>query len=101
LARDFQHAIGRAVLQGQIECARWLLANGARMEPGTVMGARETLDADGIRFAPEMNVPSTDEHGDRLAPLAMVLETYRGTSRESTRFLRSSRNAAIYLRTRR
>jgi hypothetical protein len=75
-ARDFQHALGRAMLQGQIECARWLLANGARMEPGIVMGACETLDADGIRFAAEANAPFTDEHGDRLAPLAMVLETY-------------------------
>ncbi len=75
-ARDFQHALDRAVLQGQIECARWLLANGARMEPGIVMGACETLDADGIRFAVEMNAPFTDERGDRLAPLAMVLETY-------------------------
>jgi hypothetical protein len=75
-ARDFQHALDRAVLQGQIECARWLLANGARMEPGIVMGACETLDADGIRFASEMNAPFTDEHGDSLAPLAMVLETY-------------------------
>ncbi len=52
-ARDFQHAFDRAVLQGQIECARWLLANGARIEPGIVMGACETLDADGIRFAAE------------------------------------------------
>ena len=75
-ARDFQHAFDRAVLQGQIECARWLLANGARIEPGIVMGACETLDADGIRFAAEANAPFTDEHGDRLAPLAMVLETY-------------------------
>ena len=75
-ARDFQHAFDRAVLQGQIECARWILANGARLEPGIVMGACETLDADGIRFAAEENAPFTDKHGDRLAPLAMVLETY-------------------------
>ena len=75
-ARDFQHAFDRAVLQGQLECARWLLTNGARMAPGIVMGACETLDADGIRFAAEMNAPFTDERGDGIAPLAMVLETY-------------------------
>jgi hypothetical protein len=75
-ARDFQHAFDRAVLQGQIECARWLLGNGAKLEAGTVMGACETLDADGIRFAAEVDAPFTDQHGDRLAPLAMVLETY-------------------------
>src|SRR5215212_11069210 len=28
-ARDFQHAFDRALLQGQIECARWLHAHGA------------------------------------------------------------------------
>jgi hypothetical protein len=75
-ARDYQHAFDRAVLQGQIECARWLLANGARMQPGIVMGACETLDAGGIRFAAEINAPFTDERGDSLSPLAMVLETY-------------------------
>jgi hypothetical protein len=75
-ARDFQHALDRSLLQGQIECARWLLAHGARLEPGMVMGACETLDAKGIRFAAEMNAAFTDAHGDPLAPLAMVLETY-------------------------
>jgi hypothetical protein len=75
-ARDVQHAFGRAVLQGQIACARWLLDRGARVNPGTVMGACEALDANGIRFAAELDAPFTDQHGDRLAPLALVLETY-------------------------
>jgi hypothetical protein len=75
-ARDFQHAFERALLQGKIECARWLLAHGAVKTAGAIMGACETLDDDGIRFADEMNAPFTDEGGDRLAPLAMVLETY-------------------------
>ena len=75
-ARDYQHAFERALLQGKVECARWLLENGARLEPGAIMGACETLDANGIRFAAEMNAPFTDENGDRLAPLGMVLDTY-------------------------
>lgn len=75
-ARDFQHAFDRAVLQGKIDCARWLIDNGARMEAGAIMGACETLDAAGIRFAEELDATFADEHGDRLAPLAMVLETY-------------------------
>jgi hypothetical protein len=75
-ARDFQLAFGRAVLQGEIECARWLLAHGAKVEPGTVMGACEALDADGIRFAAELDAPFTDDHGNRLGPLAMTLDTY-------------------------
>lgn len=75
-AKDFQHAFGRAVLQGQIECARWLLAHGARVEPGDLMGACEALDANGVRLIAELDGAFSDEHGNRLAPLAMVLETY-------------------------
>jgi hypothetical protein len=75
-ARDVQHAFGRAILQGQIECAFWLLEHGAKVDAGAVMGACETLDADGIRFAAKFNAPFTNERGDRLAPLAMVLQTY-------------------------
>ena len=75
-ARDFQHAFDRAVLQGRLECARWLLEHGAKLAPGIIMGACETLKASGFRFLDELNVPYTDARGDRLAPLALVLETY-------------------------
>jgi ankyrin repeat protein len=75
-ARDFQHAFDRAVLQGRLECARWLFEHGAKLAPGIIMGACETLNASGFRFLDELNVPYTDNRGDRLAPLALVLETY-------------------------
>jgi hypothetical protein len=75
-ARDHQHAFDRAILQGKIECARWLHNHGSKVEPGIVMGACETLNAEGIRLLAELNAPFTNAHGDRLAPLAMVLETY-------------------------
>jgi len=76
-ARDFQHAFDRAVLQGQIESARWLYEHGGvQLAPGIIMGSCETLKPEGIRFLAELNAPFTDEHGDRLAPLALVLETY-------------------------
>jgi hypothetical protein len=75
-ARDFQHAFDRALLQGRIETARWLHAQGATLAPGIVMGACETLNADGLRFLVELNAPFTNAEGDRLAPLALVLETY-------------------------
>lgn len=41
-AQDYQHAFDRALLQGRIDCARWLLAHGARLTPGIVMGSCET-----------------------------------------------------------
>jgi hypothetical protein len=75
-ARDFQHAFDRAVLQGQLECARWLFEHGAKLAPGIIMGACETLNSAGFRFLDELNAPYSDHRGNRLAPLALVLETY-------------------------
>jgi hypothetical protein len=75
-ARDYQHAFDRAVLQGQLESARWLHAHGARAAPGIVMGSCETLNVDGFKLLLELGAPLVDRHGDRLAPLALVLETY-------------------------
>lgn len=75
-ASDFQHAFGRAVLQGKIECARWLHEHGAKVVPGIIMGACETLNAAGLQFLTELNAPFTNSEGNHFAPLALVLETY-------------------------
>jgi hypothetical protein len=75
-ARDYQHAFDRAVLQGQLDCARWLHAHGAKLEPGLIMGPCETLEVEGFKFLLELEAPLVNQHGDRLAPLALVLETY-------------------------
>jgi hypothetical protein len=75
-ARDHQHAFDRALLQGKLECARWLHGNGAKLEPGLVMGVCETLNPAGLGFLAELRAPFTDSKGDRLAPLALALETY-------------------------
>jgi hypothetical protein len=75
-ARDHQHAFERALLQGQIECARWLHAHGAKLVPGIIMGCCETLKLSGFKFLLELGAPIATAHGDRLAPLALVLETY-------------------------
>jgi hypothetical protein len=75
-AADYQHALGRAVLQGSLDCARWLLEHGAKLEPGLAMGACEALNAKGMAFLAQIGAPLTDDAGNRLAPLAMVLETY-------------------------
>lgn len=75
-ARDYQHAFERALLQGKLECARWLLEHGAELVPGVVMGACETLNPAGLGFLADLGAPFTNAQGDRLAPLALVLETY-------------------------
>lgn len=90
-ARDFQHAFDRALLQGQIATARWLRTQGAQIEPGSVMGACETLNSDGLRFLLELGAPVADDRGNRLAPLALALETRRA----SMRCWISSRRATI------
>ena len=73
---DLEHALDRAVLQGRIETARRLLALGARVPRGAWMGPAETLSGAGMEFLLGLGVEVEDERGDRLAPVAMVLETY-------------------------
>jgi len=75
-ARDHQHAFDRALLQGKLESARWLHEQGAKLAPGIVMGACETLNPAGLGFLADLGAPFTDNKGDRLAPLALALETY-------------------------
>src|SRR4051812_27227511 len=75
-ARDFQHAFDRALLQGKLESARWLFEHGAKLTPGIVMGSCETLNPTGLGFLAELGAPFTDAKGNRLAPVALALETY-------------------------
>src|SRR5580700_664390 len=75
-AQDLQHAFDRACLQGQLETARRLHAMGARVVPGLVMGPCETLNADGLAFLLDLGAELTDKNGDRLAPVALLLQTY-------------------------
>jgi ankyrin repeat protein len=75
-ANDLQHAFERACLQGRIETARRLHAMGARPTPGSVMGPCETQSGSGLELQIELGAQIVDEHGDRLAPVALLLETY-------------------------
>jgi hypothetical protein len=75
-ARDFHHACSRALLHGDLEIAKWLHEQGVKFTPGDLMGTCETLNDRGFGFLDDSGVPFTDEKGDKLAPLAMVLETY-------------------------
>jgi hypothetical protein len=75
-AKDLQHAFDRALLHGDIEIAGWLHEQGAAFTPGIFMGSCETLNENGFGFLDDAGIPLTDGKGDKLAPLAMVLETY-------------------------
>src|ERR1700761_6003524 len=75
-AKDFQHAFDRACLQGKIDTARRLYAMGARPDPNAMMGPCETLNDAGLSFLLELGAPLSDQHGDRLAPIGLLLQTY-------------------------
>jgi hypothetical protein len=75
-AVDLQHAFDRACLQGMLETAQQLYAMGARPEADAVMGPCETLNDRGLAFLLELGAPLADKHGDRLAPVALLLQTY-------------------------
>lgn len=75
-AADLQHAFDRACLQGQLATARRLHAMGARPARDAVMGPCETQNGDGLAFLLEHGAAIGDAHGDRLAPVALVLQTY-------------------------
>ncbi len=86
-ADDLQHAFDRACLQGQIETARRLHGMGARPASGCVMGPCETLNAEGLAFLFELGAELADEQGDRLAPIALLLQTYCRGPKEKHRCL--------------
>ena len=75
-AKDLQHAFDRACLQGRLETARQLFAMGARPEANALMGPCETLSDTGLAFLLELGAPLSDQHGDRLAPFGLLLQTY-------------------------
>ncbi len=85
-AEDLQHAFDRACLQGQIETARQLHTIGARVLPGMVMGLHsETPNPDGLAFLLELGADLADDHGDRMAPIALLLQTYcRGARKQAS-----------------
>jgi Ankyrin repeat len=75
-AEDIQFAFDRACLQGKLDSARLLYAMGARPALDSVMGPAETQNAAGMAFLLDLGAEISDTNGDRLAPVAMVLETY-------------------------
>jgi ankyrin repeat protein len=75
-AKDIQSAFSRACLQGKIETAQRLYNMGGRPRVDAVMGPCETLSGTGLEYQLKLGAELIDEHGNRLAPIASVLETY-------------------------
>jgi hypothetical protein len=86
-ATDLQHAFDRACLQGKVQTARRLHAMGARPGAGSVMGPCETQSGPGLALLLELGAELSDEHGDPLAPVPLLLETYSRNSEGKHRCL--------------
>jgi hypothetical protein len=75
-ATDLEFAIDRATLQSQIGTARMLhtMLGAPRPPAGALDGPAYTLSVSGTVFALEIGAEVLDGNGNRLAPVAVVLE---------------------------
>lgn len=76
-ATDFEHALDRAALQGQIDTAEMLHGLlGSPLPPdGALGGTAYTLSSAGTAFALRAGARVIDDSGKRLAPVDVVLES--------------------------
>ncbi|PYP87450.1 MAG: hypothetical protein DMG65_16865 [Candidatus Angelobacter sp. Gp1-AA117] len=76
-AKDHIHALDRAALQSQIETARMLysLMDTPRLPEHPLRDPAYTLSAAGTALMLELGAQVKDSHGNRLAPVDIVLET--------------------------
>jgi hypothetical protein len=96
-AEDVQFAFGRAVLRGKVDAARQLIAMGARPTPGDLVGTCEGQNADGLALLLELGVEPADEHGNRSAPISMLIGTYRRNSDSKHRCLEMCAERGVQL----
>jgi len=76
-ASDLEFAFGRACLQGKINTARRLHVMMGRPRPSdhALGGPAYTLNVEGTELLLQSGARLRDEHGNRLAPVDVVLET--------------------------
>jgi hypothetical protein len=88
-ATDFEHAFGRACLQGQIETARRLHAvmGSPRPADDELSGPAYTLNVPGTALLLDLGARLHDDQGNRVAPVDVVLETDSRTPAAKHRIL--------------
>lgn len=76
-ATDLEHATDRAALQGKVDTARMLydLAGRPPIPEGALGGPAYTLSTEGTALLLSLGVRVRSDNGERLAPVAVVLET--------------------------
>jgi hypothetical protein len=88
-ATDLEHAIDRATLQSKIGTARMLheMMGSPKPPADCLGGAAYTLSASGTELMLELGARVVDEHGQRIAPVDVVLETDSRKPAEKHRIL--------------
>ena len=56
--------------------AEWFIGANGKVRRGAVMNPCETLNGDGLEFLLQQGADLSDSEGNRLAPVATILETY-------------------------
>ena len=74
--QDVDWALDRAVLKGRREIAQRLIDAGVSPGSDAAMGPCETLNVEGLEFLAEIGAPLTDENGDPMAPVGLLLQGY-------------------------
>jgi hypothetical protein len=76
-ARDLEHAMGRAALQGEVQTGLLIheLMGSPPPPEGALAGPAYTLSVAGTAFVLGLGVPVVGEDGTRLAPVDLPLET--------------------------
>lgn len=76
-ARDHEHALGRALLQGQVQTARWLHSAVGKpvISPDQFGGPAYTLNVSGTRLLFELGVSLPVKDGKVDAPVATVMQS--------------------------
>lgn len=88
-AKDLEHAIDRATLQSKIGTAKMLheMMGSPKPPEGCLGGAAYTLSATGTELMLDLGARVMDEHGKRIAPVDVVLETDSRKPAEKHRIL--------------
>ncbi|MEM7365684.1 MAG: ankyrin repeat domain-containing protein [Pseudomonadota bacterium] len=85
--RSEDHALERARSLGLSQMSEWFIDADGQAASASVMHPCETLNADNLNLLLDHGASVSDEQGDVLAPVAMVLKTYARSPGDKHRIL--------------
>ncbi len=76
IGKDADIVLQQAAAVGRQQLSQWFIGRDGNVQAGAVMNPCETLNGDGLAFLIEQGAELADAKGNRLAPIAIILETY-------------------------